>query len=159
MRHPAPALLSSPNDMQIQGKVLGKSTDVDVEGDKEHRVVRVQTRGGQTMMVDLGVTDRIPEGFEVKEGQWVIVTGRQGRLGNDNVLVAHNVANVYNFMPGGAAYGGTRLDDDNQSLQEKTGDDDRGTGGTRAQYRDYPGHVGGTSNGAVQQHDSNQDRD
>lgn len=156
----APALMESPNEQQIQGKILGESKDVDVEGDKEHRIVRVQTKDGKVVMVDLGRTDRLPDGLEVREGQWVLVTGVPGRVGNDQVLVAHNLANVFSFRPGASATGnGAALEDKDKSLREKISDDVReGTGGsvgekdndTRAQYKDYPGHVGESGPGAGQ---------
>jgi hypothetical protein len=102
----APALIQSPNEMQIQGKVVSHK-NVGVASDKEHHVLRVQTKSGQIMDVDLGHKDRLPAGFDLKDGQWVIVTGVQGRLDNNNVLVAHNLASVYNFgaegsMPSGS---------------------------------------------------------
>lgn len=130
----APALIQAPNEMQMQGKVLSHK-DVDVQGDKSHRILRVQSQQGQVMMIDLGRKDRLPSGLEVNDGQWVIVTGVQGRLGNDNVLVAHNLANVYNFR--GLAPGvesGQKLDDSSQNLGQKvpanedvTGDQSRGS--------------------------------
>ncbi len=166
MRHPAPGLITAPNEMQIQGKVLGKYKDVDVQNDKEHRIVRVQTSEGRVVMVDLGRTGNLPKGFELNEGQWVIVTGTQGKLGNDNVLFARNFANVYN-LPGGAAGSGAKLEGSDQNLQDKFGDQkESGTGGSRgtednsthAQYRDYPGHVGGSGPGAGETK-SDQNRD
>lgn len=101
----APALIQSPNEMQIQGKVLSHK-DVSVTGDKDHRIVRIQTKTGQTMDADLGRKDRLPSGLNINEGQWVIVTGVQGRLDNNNVLVAHNLASVFNFEAGGSQPGG-----------------------------------------------------
>lgn len=121
----APALIQSPNEMQIQGKVLSHK-DASVPNDREHRMLRVQTKGGPVMEVDLGRKDRLPEGLNINDGQWVIVTGVRGQLNNQNVLVAHNLANVFNFtaegsMPGGGVMGGSSGRTDKES-KETSGD-------------------------------------
>ncbi len=100
----AAALITAPNQRQIQGRVLD-SREVEVD-DVEHKVVRVRTKDGQVVQVDLGDQDRLPDGLDIREQQWVIVTGVPGQLKGEQVLTARNLANVFEFE-GAAPRGGT----------------------------------------------------
>ena len=97
----AQALVRSPNDIQIQGKYLDYK-DVSVPNSKDHRLARIELKDGKIHDVDLGPKDMLPKDFNLNKDQWVIVTGVEGRLNNESVLVAHNWANVYNMALEGA---------------------------------------------------------
>lgn len=119
----AQALVRSPNEIQIQGKYLdykdvsvgnSKDTwvgraekDVGVGNGKDHRLARIELKDGKIRNVDLGPKDNLPKDFGLNKDQWVIVTGVEGRLNNETVLVAHNWANVYNMAAEGTMPSGT----------------------------------------------------
>lgn len=92
-------LSQRPGDQLIQGQIV-KTDDRDVN-DQEHRFLTLRSRTGQTIQVDLGLTDNLPDGFEVRENQWVLLAGQMSQVGNQQMFVAHTVANVFNLATRG----------------------------------------------------------
>lgn len=143
-------LIMSPNEKLIEGQVINYKT-VSMKNEKDHRVVELKERNGQMQEVDLGPSDKLPDGFDLRKGQWVLVAGVPGTLGTQPVFVAHRWANVFNL----SATGGSPAGVPTENLPGQSGNkESSGQGGSNenyhAQYGGYPGHVGNTGPGANQ---------
>lgn len=80
-----------------QGLISGRVTDardVQIEGvSNEHRLVRLQTREGRQVVVDLGPEDQLND-LSVQQGDWLAVRGQIGQINNRPVIFAQQVANI-----------------------------------------------------------------
>lgn len=118
-------LIMSPDEKLIEGQVIDYKT-VDMQNEKDHRVVQLKLKDGQTMQVDLGAKSNLPSGFDVRKGQWVLVAGVPSQMGNERVFVAHRWANVYNLSTAGGTPSAPK-----ESLP---GEKDQGSKGSDSDY-------------------------
>ncbi len=74
---------------QVSGRILGVK-EVKSKAGQTYRVVRLETRGGRTLVADLGPVDGLKD-MNLKGSQQVTLSGHPGRIGNRIVFFANEV--------------------------------------------------------------------
>lgn len=74
---------------QVSGRITAVK-EVKSKAGQTYRVVRLETRGGRTLVADLGPVDGL-KNVNLKNGQQVVLTGHPGRIGNRIVFFATEV--------------------------------------------------------------------
>jgi hypothetical protein len=78
----------------VQGKLI-ETKDFSLNGMKNKQVIaRIETPERQTIFVDLGDRDTLKKLGDLKEGDWVAVTGIAGQINNRQVFFADRIAKV-----------------------------------------------------------------
>lgn len=81
-------------ELMILGKVV-ETRDVNLSGiDEAHRLVKLRTRDGKTVVVDLGKTGGKLEELDLQRGKWIACVGAVGRINGRPVVFAEHVADV-----------------------------------------------------------------
>lgn len=85
---------SGPRGVLVQGTVAG-TRDVDLQGsDDTHRLVKLATPEGRTVVVDLGEADALGDDLTIEQGEQLAIIGRIGRVNGRPVIFATHVADV-----------------------------------------------------------------
>ncbi len=74
---------------QVSGRIMGIK-EVKSKAGQTYRMVRLETRGGRTLVADLGPVDGL-RNVNLKAGQQVVLTGHPGRIGNRIVFFANEL--------------------------------------------------------------------
>lgn len=73
---------------------LVATRDVDLEGNTRHRLLKLQPRQGDSIVVDIGTPDPAAT-KDLQPGDRVIAVGRSGRINDQPVLFARNMGELY----------------------------------------------------------------